>query len=70
MFAPGKSCFQSASASLNKLKGGDQEWRMRVGDDRAVYTIDDAKLLVDVTRIRHSSEEYEGDAAHALHGAK
>ncbi len=42
-----------------KLKGGQQEWRIRVGDYRAVYTIDDAKLRVSVTRIRHRSEVYE-----------
>ena len=42
-----------------KLKGGDREWRVRVGDYRAVYTIDDTKLLVEVTRIRHRSEVYE-----------
>jgi mRNA interferase RelE/StbE len=42
-----------------KLKGGDKEWRLRVGDYRVVYIIDDAKLLVVVTRIRHRSEVYE-----------
>ena len=42
-----------------KLVGGDDEWRIRVGDYRLVYTIDDAKLLVEVTRIRHRSEVYE-----------
>ena len=42
-----------------KLKGGDREWRIRVGDYRVVYTIDDAKLLVEVMRIRHRSEVYE-----------
>ncbi len=42
-----------------KLKGGDNEWRIRVGDYRVVYAIDDAKLLVEVTRIRHRSEVYE-----------
>ncbi len=42
-----------------KLKGGDQEWRVRVGDYRVVYTVDDQKLLVEVTRIRHRSEVYE-----------
>jgi mRNA interferase RelE/StbE len=41
-----------------KLKGGDKEWRSRVGDYRAVYTIDDARLTVEVTRIRHRSEVY------------
>ena len=42
-----------------KLRGGDREWRIRVGDYRAVYTIDDTKSLVEVTRIRHRSEVYE-----------
>jgi mRNA interferase RelE/StbE len=42
-----------------KLQGGDREWRIRVGDYRAVYTIDDAKLQVEVTRIRHRSVVYE-----------
>ena len=42
-----------------KLKGGDKEWRIRVGDYRVVYTIDDARLLVEVTRIRHRSEVYQ-----------
>jgi len=42
-----------------KLQGGDKEWRIRVGDYRVVYTIDDAKLLVEVTRIRHRSDVYE-----------
>jgi mRNA interferase RelE/StbE len=42
-----------------KMQGGDREWRIRVGDYRAVYTIDDAKLLVEVTRIRHRSGVYE-----------
>ena len=41
-----------------KLKGYKDQWRIRVGDYRVVYTIDDANLLVDVTRIRHRSEVY------------
>lgn len=32
-----------------RLKGGDKEWHMRVGDYRVVYTIDDANLQVKVT---------------------
>ncbi len=42
-----------------KLQGGDREWRIRVGDYRVVYTIDNTKLLVEVTRIRHRREAYE-----------
>jgi mRNA interferase RelE/StbE len=42
-----------------KLKRGRQEWRIRVGEYRVVYVIDDAKLRVSVTRIRHRSDAYE-----------
>ena len=42
-----------------KLKGGDSEWRIRVGDYRIVYVIDDAANTVDVTRIAHRREVYE-----------
>jgi mRNA interferase RelE/StbE len=42
-----------------KLKGGDSEWRIRVGDYRAVYEIDDTAQTVDVTRIAHRREVYE-----------
>jgi mRNA interferase RelE/StbE len=42
-----------------KLQCGDREWRIRVGDYRVVYTIDDTKLLVEVTRIRHRRDVYE-----------
>ena len=42
-----------------KLKGGDNEWRIRVGDYRIVYVIDDAARTLDVTRIAHRRDVYE-----------
>ena len=43
-----------------KLKGGDNEWRIRVGDYRIVYEVDDAAKTVDVlTRIAHRREVYK-----------
>jgi mRNA interferase RelE/StbE len=42
-----------------KLKGGDNEWRIRVGDYRIVYEIDDTARTVDVTRIGHRRDVYE-----------
>ena len=42
-----------------KLRGGDKEWRIRVGDYRIVYVIDDTSRTVDVTRIAHRREVYE-----------
>ena len=46
------------AAGCKKLAGGDKEWRIRVGDYRVVYEIDDEARSVDVTRIRHRREVY------------
>jgi mRNA interferase RelE/StbE len=46
-------------AGCKKLQGGEREFRIRVGDYRVVYTIDHAKMLVEVTRIRHRRDVYE-----------
>jgi mRNA interferase RelE/StbE len=42
-----------------KLKGGDNEWRIRVGVYRIVYVIDDTARTLDITRIAHRREVYE-----------
>lgn len=41
-----------------KLSGGRDEWRIRVGDYRVIYTIDDEIKIVRVTRIAHRREVY------------
>jgi mRNA interferase RelE/StbE len=38
-----------------KLHGYKNCWRIRVGDYRIVYTVDDFKKLVDITRVAHRS---------------
>ena len=42
-----------------KLRGGDKEWRIRIGDYRIVYVIDDDAKTIDVTRIAHRREAYD-----------
>ena len=46
-------------AGCKKLKGYKDTWRIRVGDWRVVYIIDDAVRVVSVTRIAHRREVYE-----------
>ena len=46
-------------AGCKKLKGYRDQWRIRVGDWRVVYIIDDAAKLVSVTRIAHRREVYD-----------
>ena len=42
-----------------KLRGYKDQWRVRVGDWRMLYIIDDAERLVIITRIAHRREVYE-----------
>ncbi len=42
-----------------KLKDGDREWRVRVGDYRIIYKIDDENMLVDITKVGHRSSVYD-----------
>jgi mRNA interferase RelE/StbE len=46
-------------AGCKKLKGYKDQWRVRVGDWRVLYIIDDAAKLATITRIAHRGEVYE-----------
>ena len=45
-------------AGAVKLAGTANFWRIRMGDWRVIYEIDDTRRLVDVARIRHRSDAY------------
>ena len=42
-----------------KLRGYKDQWRVRVGEWRVLYVIDDAAKVVNVTRIAHRKDVYE-----------
>ena len=46
-------------AGCKKLKGYKDQWRVRAGDWRVVYIVDDAAKSVRVTRIAQRREVYE-----------
>jgi mRNA interferase RelE/StbE len=46
-------------AGCKKLAGQNSLWRIRIGDYRVVYAIDDARRLVDISIIRHRSKVYK-----------
>jgi len=46
-------------AGCQKLHGYKNRWRIRAGDYRVVYVIDDTGKSVDITRIAHRKEVYE-----------
>ena len=45
--------------AATQLVGGAGEWRVRTGDYRVIYEIDDGRLLVLVLRMGHRREVYE-----------
>jgi mRNA interferase RelE/StbE len=44
--------------SCRKLVGQGNLWRIRIGDYRVIYAIDDRSQTVDISVIRHRSDAY------------
>ena len=49
---------QPRPAGCKKLKGGQNLWRVRIGDYRVIYSLNDAQQIVDIVAVRHRSEAY------------
>jgi mRNA interferase RelE/StbE len=45
--------------AVKKLKGHKNLWRVRVGDYRIIYAIEEVILLVDVREIGHRKDIYD-----------
>jgi mRNA interferase RelE/StbE len=43
-----------------KLRGSDATHRLRIGDYRVIYEVDDRTKLVLITRVRHRKDAYRG----------
>ena len=46
-------------SGYKKLVGVNNLWRVRVGDYRIIYSIDDKDECVDIIAVRHRKEAYE-----------
>ena len=46
-------------SGCKKLAGAVDAWRIRIGDYRVIYRVDDAASLVTVMVVRHRSRAYE-----------
>ena len=44
--------------NCEKLNGGGSRWRLRIGDYRILYEIDESRKVVKVYRIAHRREVY------------
>jgi len=45
-------------AGCRKITGSKNDWRIRIGDYRVIYEIDEKEKTVKVMRIRHRREVY------------
>jgi mRNA interferase RelE/StbE len=41
-----------------KLQGNKDLWRIRIGDYRAIYSIDDSARVIDISAVRHRRDVY------------
>ena len=46
------------TSGCHKLAGSKNAWRIRIGDYRVVYEIDDARQRVRIFRVRHRRDVY------------
>jgi hypothetical protein len=45
---------------VRKLQGSQQTYRLRVGTYRVIYELYEARLLVEIVRVRHRKDAYRG----------
>lgn len=45
--------------NCRKLQGFTNLWRIRIGDYRVLYSIDDPSETIDIIAVRHRREAYE-----------
>ena len=45
-------------SGVRKLRGSTNLWRLRIGEYRVVYIVDDPGKLVDIVAVRHRSDVY------------
>jgi mRNA interferase RelE/StbE len=41
-----------------KLQGNKDLWRLRAGDYRVIYSIDDVTRMIDISAVRHRRDAY------------
>ncbi len=45
-------------SGVKKLRDRENQWRIRIGDYRVIYEIDDDEHLIVILRIKHRREAY------------
>ena len=50
--------FDPMPSGIRKLQGSQQTYRLRVGSYRVIYELYEARLLVEIVRVRHRKDAY------------
>jgi mRNA interferase RelE/StbE len=45
-------------SGCRKIRGSKALWRIRIGDYRVVYSVDDTREVVDIVAVRHRGDAY------------
>ena len=45
-------------SGCRKIRGSKDLWRIRIGDYRVVYSVEDASRVIDIVVVRHRSDAY------------
>ena len=45
-------------AGCSKLQGEDKLWRIRIGNYRVIYVVDDLRKQVDIVTVKHWKDAY------------
>jgi mRNA interferase RelE/StbE len=57
--ASGRLAIEPRPAGCKKLKGNQEDiWRIRVGDYRIIYVIEDTIRIVEIRKVRHRKDVY------------
>ena len=51
------------SSGSRKLSGSQNDWRIRIGDYRVLYEIDNKARTIKIMRVKHRREVYRDDWA-------
>ncbi len=46
-------------SGCRKLVGAADRWRLRIGDYRIIYSVDDNKRVIEIIAARHRSKAYD-----------
>lgn len=54
-----KAIYNLPNGDVKKLSGNNEDYRLRVGDYRVIYTINDNELIILITKVANRGQAYK-----------